>query len=175
MEKMIDFISEIYQVMGVIVAIFCFPLVIFFIISVYFKVFRRNRKKSVNFAVAFVVNLALIGGGSFLLKAFSAIAVINEIDEIASGHNFSVKINSVDFSSGEELVEDFVSRNVPPKVSGSHPTKKISVEMKSSLGEIELELFRDSREHNLYWVWYTGYRGTHNGSFLVQTDLFSDY
>ncbi|WP_041521683.1 hypothetical protein [Gilvimarinus agarilyticus] len=172
---MIDFVAWIYEWMAFILLAIFLPWVICALMTIY-SLFRKSPKKVVaRYAFSCMGIIIFIGIFSVVLNNIARIAVVREVERISSGNGFQALVKDLVYRSPYDMVASFSEDRLRVKKSGSRPKEKIHISMQSSEGEIKFIFFRDSRDKDVYWVWYTGYKGPHNGNFYLKTDLLNDF
>ncbi len=121
----------------------------------------------------------------FLIPIFVVIAtgifVTVEIDNEVSNFfeqlpdNYTVYVNKKPVPNGDQIVSTLktASRQLGHH---SHPTDRISLDIKSQKGNLSLELRRDSEIPQEYWVYYYKYGvGWHTDIGKITTPIFDKY
>ena len=98
--------------------------------------------------------LALLG--IFSYKAAS-ISVTQEVNRIIESPGLTILVDGVEVENKIPLIDGFKSK-ITLKQSGSYPTDIVKVRFKDDKASLDFELKRDSRDRDLYWVYYPNYK-----------------
>lgn len=115
------------------------------------------------------ISLASVSAGIIVYK-LAMISIIGEIDKAITSPEVVVFVNGSKIEDNEAMVAGFQTRSGIKK-SGSHPTEVWELRIQSGDLLLDLELKRDSRDRDLYWVYYPSYRAFSNLYYVRVANL----
>jgi len=130
----------------------------------------KKRLNVSTFGRAAFIFMAVVFIGVLLTEKYRTHYVLDKFQSLLDASNAKVKIGGSEIDRSR-FAHDF-SDLTKIKQSGSSPTKSFYVTISTSRGSIDMLLRRDSRDNNLYWVFYPGlpYKGNLG---YVETDLLA--
>ncbi len=90
-------------------------------------------------------------------------AALTEIGPILSGNIQSVTVNGHSADRADDLVNALRTMH-STMGHHSHPTDNFQVRLKTTSGQLELNLARDSTDPHEYWAFYPGFNSTTNNA-----------
>lgn len=86
-----------------------------------------------------------------------------------------VEVNGQTISNPNETIDELKTL-APMAGHGSHATKKVEITISDAAKTLTLEIGRDSKRPQEYWVFYPKYRYTSKNEIgRITTDIFNDY
>ncbi len=140
-------------------------VMLFFVSSAYLLYcYRTGNVRRVKLFVPVIMSLLFV---TFSAQLVSRYYLFKFSVEAISQPSSIVKFNGIEVSNEirEKLIYAFKNRK-QTKLSGSHPLEKITLTIQSELFSISFSLRKDSREHDLYWVFLRNSRITGVNTFI---------
>lgn len=123
--------------------------------------------------VFFIVSITACIAVSIFMGSAAKNEALSYLDGLSG--DYAVYINQRPVSNRNEIISTL--KNVSHQLGHhSHPTKRISVDVKDERGNLSLELRRDSEIPQEYWVFYYKYGvGINTELGRITTTAFDDY
>lgn len=162
------------------------PFVVFMIAVIYMvrssKKVRLGQKESTRdnftrffykFAPWVLGSIAIVLIVCDLIKVSARDKVRSFLDEVTT--DVTVSVNGQQVKDPNEIIAGLL-KVAPLPAHHTHATKRFRIEVSSNEGILVLELGRDSRRQQEYWVFWPEYRYTSRNEIgRITTNLFDDY
>lgn len=145
MSHVINFLTMVSSFVSVFAILFLIATIFIF----FFFIFNRSLKSAlIYFSGISLVLLTFMGSKDLAFTYFLKSSLVS-VDQI-QGHDDLVV-------ERESLLEALKSISTFKGVSGSHPTQQYSFTLLVDGSDYEMEIARDSRDRNSFWVFYKGF------------------
>ncbi len=126
--------------------------------------------KSVSF---FLISTLTVGVVASVMTTHARYDTLNFIESLSG--NYTVYVNQQQVRDSDKMISA-LKEIAPYWAHHSHPTKRISIDIRSDERDLTLELGRDSDNLQEYWVFYSKHSVTSNNEIgRITTSAFDEY